>query len=100
MCEAIRTRRITPIAPASLIEAIVPAAEQLAWATALAGQMLAADRHALAEIKAALREYQAQTHLIPLHRQVIPWAARQNVNVVHRADNWLEWRWVSIGSRQ
>ncbi|MEQ1782336.1 MAG: hypothetical protein ABMA14_13310, partial [Hyphomonadaceae bacterium] len=25
VCEAIRTRRITPIAPASLIEAIVPA---------------------------------------------------------------------------
>lgn len=47
-------------------------------------------------VKAALREYQAQTHLIPLHRQVIPWAARQNVNVVHRADNWLEVPWVTV----
>jgi len=47
-------------------------------------------------VKAALREYQAQTHLIPLHRQVIPWAARQNVNVVHRADNWLEVPWATV----
>jgi peptide/nickel transport system substrate-binding protein len=47
-------------------------------------------------VKAALREYQAQTHLIPLHRQVIPWAARQNVNLVHRADNWLEVPWATV----
>jgi peptide/nickel transport system substrate-binding protein len=47
-------------------------------------------------VKAALREYQAQTHLIPLHRQVIPWASRGNVDVVHRADNWLEWDWIRV----
>jgi peptide/nickel transport system substrate-binding protein len=47
-------------------------------------------------IKAALKEYTSQVHLIPLHRQVIPWAARANVDVVHRADNWLEWRWVTV----
>ena len=47
-------------------------------------------------IKAALKEHNAQVHHIPLHRQVIPWAARTNVDVVHRADNWLEWRWVTI----
>jgi peptide/nickel transport system substrate-binding protein len=35
-------------------------------------------------------------HSIPLHRQVIPWAARSNVDVVHRADNWLEVPWVTI----
>jgi len=35
-------------------------------------------------------------HNLPLHRQVIPWAARSNVEVAHRADNWLEWRWVSV----
>ena len=35
-------------------------------------------------------------HHIPLHRQFIPWAARANVEVVHRADNWLEWAWVTI----
>jgi ABC-type transport system substrate-binding protein len=45
-------------------------------------------------IKAALKEHNEQVHHIPLHRQVIPWAARSNVNVVHRADNWLEWQWV------
>ncbi len=47
-------------------------------------------------IKDAMREYRAQTHLIPLHRQVIPWAMRANVEVVHRADNWLEIAWVSV----
>jgi peptide/nickel transport system substrate-binding protein len=38
-------------------------------------------------------------HHIPLHRQVIPWAARTNVNVIHRADNWLEWQWVTVAPR-
>jgi peptide/nickel transport system substrate-binding protein len=33
---------------------------------------------------------------IPLHLQVIPWAAKSNVQVVHRADNWLETSWVKI----
>ena len=47
-------------------------------------------------VKAALREYQAQVHLIPLHRQMIPWAARQGVEAVHRADNWLEIAWVTM----
>jgi len=27
---------------------------------------------------------------------VVPWAARSNVDVVHRADNWLEVPWISI----
>jgi peptide/nickel transport system substrate-binding protein len=48
-------------------------------------------------IKAALAEWKAQVHTIPLHRQVIPWAVRQNVEVVHRADNWLEVTWVTVG---
>jgi peptide/nickel transport system substrate-binding protein len=47
-------------------------------------------------IKAALLEHNEQAHHIPLHRQMIPWAMRRNVTVFHRADNWLEWRWVSI----
>ena len=50
-------------------------------------------------IKAALREWKEQVHTIPLHRQVIPWAARSNVNVVHRADNWLEVPWITIGPK-
>jgi peptide/nickel transport system substrate-binding protein len=47
-------------------------------------------------IKSALKLHNEQVHHIPLHRQVIPWAARANVEVVHRADNWLEWRWITI----
>ncbi|MFO1330773.1 MAG: ABC transporter substrate-binding protein [Rubrivivax sp.] len=47
-------------------------------------------------IKSALREWREQVHTIPLHRQVIPWAARSHVEVVHRADNWLEVPWVKI----
>jgi len=31
-----------------------------------------------------------------LHRQVIPWAVRKGVDVVHRADNWFEWQWVTM----
>ncbi|MDN3920795.1 ABC transporter substrate-binding protein [Roseateles violae] len=48
-------------------------------------------------IKAALTEYKEQVHVIPLHRQMIPWAARRNVSVVHLANNWLELAWVNVG---
>jgi len=47
-------------------------------------------------IKAAFREQGEQVHHIPLHRQVIPWAMRSNVDAVHRPDNWLEWRWINV----
>jgi peptide/nickel transport system substrate-binding protein len=47
-------------------------------------------------VKLTLREWKQQVHSIPLHRQMIPWATRSNVEVVHRADNWLEVPWVSI----
>jgi peptide/nickel transport system substrate-binding protein len=47
-------------------------------------------------IRAAVQEHNAQVHHIPLHRQVIPWAVRKGVDVVHRADNWFEWQWVTI----
>ena len=33
---------------------------------------------------------------IPLHHQVIPWAMRSNVTVVHRADNRVTVRWVRV----
>ena len=46
-------------------------------------------------VKAALREHNQQVHHIPLHRQVIPWAMRKGVDAVHRADNWLEWAWIT-----
>lgn len=50
-------------------------------------------------VKAALREFRDQVHVIPLHRQVIPWAARSNVEVVHRPDNWFEVQWVKLSPR-
>ncbi len=48
-------------------------------------------------VKQALTEWKQQVHSIPLHRQMIPWAVRSSVEVVHRADNWLEVPWVMIG---
>jgi peptide/nickel transport system substrate-binding protein len=48
-------------------------------------------------ILAALTEWKEQVHTIPLHRQVIPWAARSNVTASHRADNFFVWEWVTIG---
>ena len=48
-------------------------------------------------VKAALKEYKDSVHTLPLHRQMIPWAARANVNAVHRADNWFEIQWVTVG---
>ncbi len=44
----------------------------------------------------ALAEHNAQIHHVPLHRQVIPCAMRANVRVVHRADNWVETKWVHV----
>jgi peptide/nickel transport system substrate-binding protein len=47
-------------------------------------------------VKAALTEFKEQVAVIPLHRQVIPWAARSNIDVMHRADNWFEVQWVKV----
>lgn len=33
---------------------------------------------------------------IPLHNQVIPWAMRKNIEVVHRPDNRLDWRLIKV----
>ena len=44
----------------------------------------------------AFRRVRDNVYTIPLHRQVIPWAARAGVHVVHRADNVLESAWVRI----
>ena len=33
---------------------------------------------------------------IPLHNQVIPWAMKKAIDVVHRADNRIDWRLVQI----
>ena len=51
--------------------------------------------------RAALAREITQMHMkqvghIPLHFQVIPWAMRSNVSVVHRADNRLTMKWVKV----
>jgi len=33
---------------------------------------------------------------IPLHNQLIPWAMKKSVDVVHRADNRIDWRLVKL----
>ena len=50
-------------------------------------------------IKAALRAQKEQVHYIPLHRVNFPWAMRSNVTAVHRADNRVEWSWITIGPK-
>ena len=44
----------------------------------------------------AMQRFHDQVLMIPLHLQVIPWASRANVNVIHRADNWLQATWVTV----
>ena len=61
---------------------------------AAAVQMDADKRREL--IRQALIEHNDNVHHVPLHRQMIPWAMRANVHVVHRADNWLMGEWVRI----
>ena len=45
----------------------------------------------------ALLAHKNEFNNLPLHRQIIPWAARSNVKVVHRADNWVEAAWANLG---
>lgn len=47
-------------------------------------------------IRQAIAEHNAQVHHVPLHRQMIPWAMRSGVTVVHRADNAPSMEWVTI----
>ena len=47
-------------------------------------------------IRQALIMHNENVYHVPLHRQVIPWAMRANVHVVHRADNWLVGEWVRV----
>jgi len=51
-------------------------------------------RAALAREASAI--HMADVGHIPLHFQVIPWAMRSNVTVVHRADNRLTVKWVKV----
>ena len=47
----------------------------------------------LALIRRALEIQRSEIYHLPLHRQVIPWASRSNVDIPHRADNqvWPVW---------
>lgn len=49
-----------------------------------------------AAIEKALQIHAQEFGHIPLHDQVIPWAMRKNVNVIHRADNRLTAEWVVV----
>jgi peptide/nickel transport system substrate-binding protein len=53
-----------------------------------------ADR--LREIHEALGVQAAEINHLPLHRQMIPWAARTSVTAVHRADNQVMPFWVTV----
>ena len=44
----------------------------------------------------ASRIHQEDVGHIPIHFQVIPWAMRSNVSCVHRADNKLMVKWVTV----
>ncbi len=53
-------------------------------------------QHRHETIVKAMRYFHDHVYTIPLHLQVIPWASRANVTVIHRADNWLQATWVKI----
>jgi peptide/nickel transport system substrate-binding protein len=51
--------------------------------------------------RAALAHEVSKIHMeefghVPLHFQMIPWAMRSTVHVVHRADNFLTVKWVKV----
>jgi peptide/nickel transport system substrate-binding protein len=50
-------------------------------------------------VKAVLTEWKEQFHTLPLHRQVIPWAMRGNVDMVHRADNYVTIEWANVRAK-
>ncbi len=54
----------------------------------------AKNRNELIE-KALELSHQDVSHL-PLHNQIIPWAMKKNIDLVHRADNRIDWRLVKV----
>jgi peptide/nickel transport system substrate-binding protein len=61
---------------------------------AMKTEMDAARRHAM--IRSAFLRLHEGAYLIPLHRQMLPWAMRQGVHVVHTPWNQLNLRWVRM----
>jgi len=60
----------------------------------LEGEMDAAKRQDM--VNRAVKIVQDEVLVIPLHVQVIPWASRRNVTVVHRPNNILIPMWTTI----
>ncbi|MBO9679747.1 MAG: ABC transporter substrate-binding protein [Acidovorax sp.] len=54
----------------------------------------AATRNGLIE-QALLKDHALISH-IPLYNQIIPWAATQKVDIIHRADNRIDWRALRV----
>ncbi len=54
------------------------------------------EKERLAQIREALLAQNAEVNLIPLHRQVIPWASRSNVTTVHLANNNVIPYWTTV----
>ncbi len=61
---------------------------------ASAVEMDPARRAALVE--QAMQRVRTNLYTLPLHRQMIPWAARKGVTVFHRPDNFVELAWVKV----
>jgi len=57
-------------------------------------EMDLAQRRAL--VREAMRRVHDNVYYIPLHHRISPWAARANVEAVHRANNHLHAAWVRI----
>jgi peptide/nickel transport system substrate-binding protein len=47
-------------------------------------------------IEKALELSHTDVSHIPLHNQIIPWAMKKNIDLVHRADNRIDWRLVKV----
>ena len=53
-----------------------------------------ATRNSLIE-QALIKEHELVSH-IPLYNQVIPWAGTKKVDIIHRADNRIDWRYLKV----
>jgi peptide/nickel transport system substrate-binding protein len=73
-------------------DAKIPELDQLT--DKIEGEMNAAERQAM--INKAVKIIQDEVHVIPLHRQMIPWASRARMTVVHRPNNILWLPWVKV----
>ena len=60
----------------------------------LEGEMNPVERQNM--INQSMKIIHDEVHTIPLHTQVIPWASRKNISVVHRPNNWLGMIWVKV----